>query len=273
MEPLAALALARGVPFVDLEDMLKTAFIDAARAAHPNLPGHRLVSRISTATGINRREVTRLTQPQAEEPAPRRSPATRVFTTWLADPALKDENGEVMALPRQGPAPSFETLAHSVTRDVHPRSLLDELCRLGLAALDGDTVRIVRDTFVPRGDADRMLGFLGTNVGDHLRASVANVLADTPPHLEQAMFADGLSADSVESFRQLMRTQWKNVLATAVPALQKMIDDDRAAGRALDQRVRLGMYTYNEPQPAPPERADADPAHTKTKAAAKPKAT
>ena len=251
LQPLAALAIARGMPFVTLQDLLKTAVVDAARSALTNLPSHRMVSRISTATGINRREVTRLTQARSEAPAPRRSPATRAFTKWLAEPSLKTRRGEAIALPRQGPAPSFEALAHSVTRDVHPRSLLDELCRLGLARIDGDSVQVVQSSFVPEGDSERMLGFLGSNVGDHLRAAVANVLAGTSPHLEQAVFADELSQVSLDALRRLMRTQWKALLAATVPALEKMIEADRAAGRTQDRRVRVGLYTYDEAMAAP----------------------
>ena len=260
MEPLAALAIARGVPFITLEDLLKTAVVDAARSAHPSLPAHRLVSRISTATGINRREVTRITQTRDEAPAVRRSPATRVFTKWLADPSLTMGDGTAMALPRQGPAPSFEALAQSVTRDVHPRSLLDELCRLGLARLDGETVHLVGGAvFVPEGDAARMLGYLGSNVGDHLRAAVANVVSDKPPHFEQAVSADGLSPESLLAFEQIVRIQWKALLAATAPALQKMIDDDRAAGRADDGRVRLGLYSYSERPPFAAEPVAAAP--------------
>jgi Family of unknown function (DUF6502) len=271
MEPLATLAIARGVPFATLEDMLKTAFVDAASQAHPHLPEHRKVSRISTVTGLTRREVTRLTQPRADAPPTvRRSPATRVFTQWLADPSLKTPQGEAMALPRQGPAPSFEALAHSVTRDVHPRSLLDELCRLGLAQIEGDLVHVVQDSFVPRGDGDRMLGFLGHNVGDHLRAAVANVLSDPPTHLEQAVFADELSSESVDVFRQLMRAHWKTLLDAAVPALNRLIDDDRTAGRRQDQRVRVGLYTYDESMPSAPRSADETPLPPPRKAAPQP---
>ena len=252
MEPLAALAIARGVPFVTLEDQLKTAFVDAARAAHANLPAHRLVSRISTATGINRREVTRLTQARSIAPVLRHSPATRVFTKWLADASLKNRRGEPKPIPRQGPAPSFEALAQSVTRDVHPRSLLDELCRLGLARVDGDTVHVVRDSFVPRSDSGRMLGFLGSNVGDHLRAAVGNIVSEAPMHLEQAVFADEISQASMDAFQQLMRGQWKALLEVAVPALQQLIDADRAAGHRADQRVRVGLYTYHEAMASPP---------------------
>jgi hypothetical protein len=256
--PLATLAIARGVPFVTLEDMLKTAFIDAARTAHPNLPGHRMVSRISTATGINRREVSRITQARTEAPALRHSPATRVFTRWLADPTFKTRRGDVMALPRNGPAPSFEALAQSVTRDVHPRSLLDELCRLNLARVEGDRVRVATDSFVPAADSERLIGFLGSNVGDHLRAAVANVLSDKPAHLEQAVFADELSAASLDKFKRLMRTQWKALLDATVPALQQLLDADAAAGRPRDQRVRVGLYTYSATMDAPPGDSVAD---------------
>jgi len=245
MAPVAALAIAQGLPFAAVEDALKAAFVAAARAAHPDQPAHRLVSRISTATGINRREVSRITQAEHTAPVEHRSPATRVFTRWVADPALRTRGGAMRALPRSGPAPSFEALAQSVTRDVHPRSLLDELCRLGLARVDGDTVHLARERFVPRDDSARLLGFLGTNVGDHLRAAVANVLASEPPHLEQAVFADELSHESLATFRQLMREQWKTLLASAVPALQQLIDADAAAGRVRDQRVRVGLYSYS----------------------------
>ena len=257
LQPLAALAIARGVPYAALDEQLKSAFVDAARTAHPGLPAHRMVSRISTATGINRREVTRLTQARSEAAQAPRSPAARVLASWLTDPAFKTRGRRVMALPRQGPAPSFEALAQSITRDVHPRSLLDELCRLGIARLDREQVHLVHDSFVPSGDSARMLRLLGHNVGDHLRAAVTNVLTDPTPHLEQAIFTDELSQASLDAFRQLVRTQWTALIDAAVPALQRMIDADRASGRPADQRVRLGLYSYNESVSAPRSEAGA----------------
>jgi Family of unknown function (DUF6502) len=252
-EPLATLAIASGMPFVVIEETLKTAFVDAARRAHPGLPAHRMVSRISTVTGLNRREVTRISETPLDAAAAKRSPANRVFAKWLTEPALKGAQGEPRALPRQGPAPSFESLARSVTQDVHPRSLLDEMCRLGLARVDDDTVYIDANSFVPRGDPTRMLGFLGQNVGDHLRAAVANVLIDPPAHHEQAIFADELSAASIDEFRSVVRAQWKLLLDATVPALQRLIDADRAAGRPQDHRVRLGLYSFNDRMTDAPE--------------------
>ena len=255
LEPIAELAVARGLPFATVEELFKAAFVEAARRAQPEWAGPRIVSRVATATGLTRREVTRLVsaEDKAGGPPPARpSPATQVFTRWRADPALRDRRGQPKALPRQGPAPSFEALARSVTQDVHPRSLLDELCRLGLAEEAGDEVRLVRESVVAGRDSERAFGFLGSNVGDHLRASVANVLAETPPHVEQAVFADELSAESIAAFREVARAQWQTLLDAAVPKLQALIDADAAAGRQRDRRVRIGLYTYHDAMSDPP---------------------
>lgn len=250
MTSVARLAVARGLPFAAVEEMLKMAFVHAAARAHPGLPEHRKVSRISTATGINRREVTRLTQPQ--EPAgaaPRgRSLASEVFAHWRTDKRYRDRAGAPRVLPRQGPAPSFEALAHEITRDVHPRSLLDELVRLGLANCDeaADTVALARDAFVPHGDRVRLLGLLGDNVGDHLSAAADNVLADDHLHFEQAVFADGLSLASVASIRPAVRAQWQALLAALVPALETRIEGDADLPADQQHRLRVGLYTYQE---------------------------
>ena len=264
LEPIAVLAVSRGLSFAAVEDLLKAAFVETARRAQPESAGQRIVSRVATATGLTRREVTRLLEAPRGLPPPRPSPATQVFTRWRADPALRDKRGNVVALRRQGPAPSFEALARSVTQDVHPRSLLDELCRLGLALEDGDDVKLVRDSVVASRGSDRAYGFLAGNVGDHLRAGVANVLADAPPHVEQAVFADGLSAESLAAFHEIAKAQWQALLAASVPALQALVDADASAGRTADRRVRIGLYTYHDATAAAPESVSRAPRTART---------
>ena len=265
--PLARLAVERGVVYPLIDELLRGAFVDAARAAHPDRAAQRGTSRLSAATGLTRREVTRLLQPAPPAEPRRRSPATEIFTRWLTDRQWRGDRDAPRPLPRQGPAPSFESLAQSVTRDVHPRTLLEELLRLGLAEVDenSDTVRLLRETFVPSGDEARLFGFLGANVGDHLSAAVANVLTRAPRHLEQALFADELSAVSIERLRPVVAAQWQALVRDLAPQVQRLIDDDRAAGRPPDQRLRVGLYTFAEAVPAAaaatpdPETGDSSP--------------
>lgn len=272
LAPLARLALAQGVTHATLDELMKQALVAAADAAHDNLPPHRRVSRITTATGIHRREVGRLVgalrDGAAQQPPNQRSHASELFAHWRSQAAYRGADGQPAALPRQGPAPSFESLAQAITRDVHPRSLLDELLRLGLAEHDteSDLVRLVRDGFVPQGDTARMLQVLGRNVGAHLAGAVDNVLHDSgrtgdraalraglrsdgnppdgprpggprpdgPRHFEQAIFAGGLSEASLAEFRRLVTDQWQATLRSLVPALEALIERDAAAAAAAD---------------------------------------
>jgi hypothetical protein len=246
LAPVAQLCLARGLRFAVVEEILKRAFVETARAGTAASTGGRDVSRVSAATGLTRREVTRISLDETARAAVRPSPATQIFTRWMGSRRLHDKNGNPRPLKRQGRAPSFEALAQSVTQDVHPRTLLDELCRLGLAALDeeSDTVSLIRDAFVPRQDQSRMLGFLGANVGDHLAAAVANVTSESPPFLEQAVFADELSEESTLAVRALVAARWKELLADLVPKIQALVDSDAQPGRKADRRVRVGLYSY-----------------------------
>lgn len=256
LRPLARLAVGRGLPFAELAEVLKQSFVEEALAAHPGVPAHRAVSRISATTGLNRREVTRLVQRgDGDGTLARPSPATQVFTRWLSDPALQAADGAPMPLPPQGPAPSFESLANSVTRDVHPRTLLEELSRLGLARVEESDgrVHLLRSAFVPHADLDRMLAFLGANVGDHLCAAADNVLGDGSRHFEQALFADELSEASLLEVRNLVSEEWQRLLHTLAPALQALIDADQSAGATADRRLRIGLFAYTDAMSAAPQ--------------------
>ncbi len=264
LAPLARLAIARGVSFGTLEELVKQSLVQAALQAHGEAGEPPSASRVSTATGLHRRDVTRLLQAPDDAPPARGRPPVpvEVFTRWLADPDYRDAAGAPRVLPRLGEAPSFESLARSVTRDVHPRSVLDELLRLGLAAFDeaADTVSARREGFVPSGDRARMLDFLAGNVGDHFEASVHNVLGAGRPHFEQAIFAEGLTEASVEIVRALVSAQWKSMLATLVPQLSERVRADADAPAADRRRVRIGLYGYDAPtQQAADARRERNP--------------
>ena len=251
LAPIAELCIARGATIQAVEEMLRQAFVDQAQ----RICGSEEVatSRISTMTGLTRREVTRLRSVAAQAlPAPR-SLTTDLLTRWLSAPQYT-RRGKPLVIPRAGAAPSFEQLAGTVTRDVHPRSLLAEMQRLHLVEHDEDqdTVRLLVEAFVPRDDLPRMLGFLGDNVGDHLRGAVRNVLGAGDQHFEQALFADELSAESVHQARELITDQWRSLLTQLGPQLEALMAQDREAGRPQDQALRIGLYSWSRPMQAPP---------------------
>jgi hypothetical protein len=272
LAPLARLALARGLPYATLDELLKQALVDQADQAHADTLAHRRVSRVSTATGIHRREVSRLIQLLRDgrqgQPRDRRSLPQELVAHWLTAPRFRARRGAPRALPRQAPAdggPSFDELAQAVTRDVHSRSLLDELLRQGLVQVAEDgTVRLAPDAEVPRGDRARLLRVLGTNVGAHLQAAVDNVQAPgDAPHLERAVFAHGLSERSIDELRTLVELQWQALVQAVVPAVQALVARDQDQPGA-DRRMRLGLYHHVAADPSPSDAPlAATPARTR----------
>ena len=274
LRPLARVAIDHGVQFSQLEELVKRAMVEAVMAATAARPGAPAVpiSRLSAMTGIHRKEVKRLAEAtdlaavRAEQ-----TPASELFTRWVTDRAWQDAEGRPLVLPRRASddRPSFERLSHAVTTDVHPRTLLDELRRLDLVAIDErtDEVELRRDAFVPVGQVADLLAFLGGNVGDHLAAARENIAAvlrassgvpaPHAPFVEQALFGDGLSAQTVAEAGERARAYWGELMRTLAPALQRMEDDDRASGRPADHRLRIGLYCYSEPLTT--READAPP--------------
>lgn len=246
--PLARLAVARGVPYPTIDELVRRCFVTAAQAVQPDPSAARIVSRVSAATGLTRREVTRLLNAVPASTTPGRSIASEVFARWTTSPAYRDRRGQPKALPRSGVGPTFERLAQSITRDVHPRSLLDELVRLGVAEhdVDRDIVRLRRDAFVPGRDLTRMLDFLGDNVGDHLGAAVDNVVQGGTRHFEQAIFADALTPESMVEVRRLIASHWHTMVEQLVPRLSALIEADAATPHPDLRRVRIGLYSFDD---------------------------
>jgi hypothetical protein len=60
------------------------------------------------------------------------------------------------------------------------------------------------------------------------------------------VFADELSEQAVGATHELIAAQWQALSTALVPRLEALIEADRAAGRAQDQRLRVGLFSYSE---------------------------
>ena len=106
---------------------------------------------------------------------------------------------------QRGTLPSFEALVQSVSRDVRPRTVLDELLRQDIVRTDGDAVVLDLDALVGPADTDQRMHFFAHNVGDHMAAAVENLLAEKPVLLERAVFYNHLTEDSVRDIERHVR--------------------------------------------------------------------
>lgn len=188
LAPLCRLLVARGVLFADLAERLKGHYVQAAQALSE---GKTTDSRLSVMTGLQRREIARLKGIKAKPGKP--NPLSKLVALWQSDSAYMD-GAKPLSLPRTGPAPSFESLAFEIRKDVHPRTMLDTLETAGTVRIDeDDRVHLVETAYLPLSGSEDQLAYLAFNVGDHLAAASDNVLGHTPPYFERAVHYGGLS--------------------------------------------------------------------------------
>jgi hypothetical protein len=269
LEPLAGLLLSRQLNYAQAEDLLKLAFIQAsarASAARGKLP---TVSTLSVSTGIRRREVNRLLEQAPTEMPRKASAASQARLRWATSPEFLDSRGKPRRLPRVAAdgEPSFASLSAAVSKDTHPRALLDELVRVGAVELDGDIVALKQRFFTPSKEHEELMQIAGHNVGDHLSAVLVNLLTETPPFFERAMFADGLTQAHAKQGADLADDVWASVSVALREKLQALVDKDQAQGDAATEnkwRMRIGLYSYM----APEERPEAPVRQSKRLAAA-----
>ncbi len=243
MQSLATWLVRSGVGYGEFTAALKPVFLKAAVAEAERTGVRPTDSALSLLSGLHRKDVRALT-PTLAEPDPtarlgKPTPASQVATRWLTGDLPE-------TLPVAGAAPSFEALARAVSTDMHPRSVLQELIRLGVAEEADGAVTLRRTAFVPDAYHEETRGLVAGSVADHLAAGVHNLTSgDSRQFLEQSVFADGLSAESARELELLATSLWRGVLEAMVKAATPLCEKDEPAGG--NQRIRLGMFCYSAP--------------------------
>ena len=258
MVPIVRWLLRHGVSYSAFADLLKGVFVQVAREELSQGGARPSHSALSVLSGVHRKDVRVLADAVPHTGAPRNIPlASQLFTRWLTDPACRGADGQPIKLPRSGAEPSFETLARQLSSDVHPRTLLDELLRLGLVSIDGDLIAPAASSFVPTAGLAEMTALFSANAADHLAAAVHNLTESGPSFLEQSVFANGLSEASTRLLAQTAREAWKRTFDELAAQATERIKADAATPDNF--RMRYGVYFYSEPV------AEAPAAEAKTK--------
>ena len=239
--------------------MLKELYVEACSDRF-QLGGKRLTdSRVSLLTGLQRKDVktlrARLEEPSPDNAAAGAGPLPRVLARWMSGLPYSDGIGAPRPLPRMGDAPSFEALVAEISRDIHARTVLDELKRQGLADHDrtADTVTLTAQAYLPNRNDDALVGYFGANLGDHAEAAAENLAAapEPGPFFERATHYNKLTPDALDQLGSRARKLQANVLselsADALTLQKRDAGDAAATGR-----FRCGAYVYTS-SPVEPE--------------------
>ena len=252
MRPLVRLLVRNGVPYPAFTTALKHVFVEAARAELASRAMAQTDSAITLLSGVHRRDVRNLGRPASSRkvvaPEPRSLPG-EVIARWLSDPAYLDAQGAPRLLPRgaEDEAGTFDALVASVSHDVRPRAVLDELVRLGAVEESESGLRLTGAGFAPREDFEQLSKLFADNLSDHAAAASANLQGERN-FLEQSVYVDEITEASAARLQKVSVQAWKQALKTVMAEAQARFDGDAASADAGARRyrARFGVYFYTD---------------------------
>lgn len=265
MRPLVRVMLRNGLAYADFAALVKGVFVEVASEDF-DIPGKKQsVSRVSVLTGINRKEVKRLMElPADSADHDNNNRAARVVSGWMRDDDFTDDNGKPLALQLvSGDEPGFDLLVKKYSGDMPARSILDELVRVGAAAVSDGRISLTASGYVPATSNDEMLRLSAEGVSDLLKTVDHNLQGDQPlSRLQLSVAYDDVPAAGVETFRTLSREKSLELLTD----LDKVLaTHDRSVNPSVSGsgRYRTGIGIYYFEEEVPPD-SDVDSAQDST---------
>jgi hypothetical protein len=244
--PLIRILIRNGVTATETTDLVRRAYVDAARSEEFRLPGRQISdTRIAILTGLSRKEVHKLrTEPSESSSGSNLSRIGRLISAWNQDPDFTGPYGLPLAIPFEevpgSDSPSFKELVRRHSADMSPRAMLDELLRTKLAHIDEDgLIRNSGRTYIPSKLDPAAIERLGKIVGRLANTlDFNNQVEDSNlGRYERFAITDiGLTEEQYRQFNVYLRAKCQQLLET--------IDNWLAT-----QEGRLGAY--REPERLP----------------------
>lgn len=247
LRPLVRILLRNGIPSDALTELVRKTYVDVAEEEFAIEGRRQTLSRISVITGLNRKEVSRL---RSLPPLDRSDEvwwnrAAHVLASWLRDEAFLDRKGDPLDLPfaSQDSGPSFTELVRRHSGDMRPRSVADELLRMGAIEEADGRLRMTSRGYVPAADPERILDILGIDTAEFIETIDHNLQAGGDDTLVQLkVLSDNVPAKHLKEFNAYSARLSRNLLEE----LSRWLSE-RDQGRDWsgdDERVVLGLGVY-----------------------------
>ena len=246
LRPIALLLLKGGMTWKEFSDLSKSVFVSVATDEFGIRGRPTNVSRVSILTGISRKEVKRQRDMlNAESPitTTKTTDATRLLSGWHQEPLYLCGDGQPLAIPASGPAPSFEALFQRFGGDTPEQTLIRELKNAGsIGENDNGDLVALRRYHMPAEMDERIVRFFGTNLHDHARTLGNNMTTDREQRLLEGFAVDDrVHPDAVDSFRHYLDERGQQFLEEIDAWLNEHRVDDNDSSTTP---VRLGLGVY-----------------------------
>ncbi len=246
LRPLVRILLRNGIASDALTELVRQTYVDVADQEFGIEGKRQTIARISVITGLNRKEVSRLRglDPLDRDDAVWWNRAAHVLGSWLRDEAFLDRKGDPVDLAFSGDLPSFEALVKKHSGDMYPRSVADELLRLGAIEEVGGKLRMTKRGYVPAADPERIIDILGLDTAELIETIDHNLQAteDDERLFQLKVLSDNVPVEYLDEFNAYSRRLSRPLLEELSRWLAERDRGQDWSGD--DERVEVGLGIY-----------------------------
>lgn len=247
LRPIVRLLLRNGIALSDFTEIAKQVYVSVAHEEFRTPGRKQSLSNVAVLTGVHRREIKKiLSQPATDENYPfKHNRAARVINAWRTDESYS-RHGKPLPLDIKT---DFATLVSHYGGDVTPRTILQELERVGAVYRKNNTVSLMVDSYTPTHGSTELFEVFGDSASDLLDTLEHN-LSCTPDNrrLQMSVVHNNLpneSLDDVEVVCQDRAMVFLNSLNEFMTTQDRHSNPNiKGTGR---NRAGIGIYFFKHP--------------------------
>jgi len=193
----------------EVTEVLKLSFVEVAEKELQKSKEIINSSKISALTGVHRKDVTSIFSSKRSLAKAEGSILTKVIGQWQHDKSFCSTKGKARVLTCEGDKSEFAKLVRSVTSDLNPYTVLNELKRIGAIKENKGLIRLSQKIYSPKEDIKEAFRLLASDTSDlvgavteniylkpeipnhHLKTTYDNIPSTALPQIKEWLFKEG----------------------------------------------------------------------------------
>lgn len=251
LRPLVRILHRHGLSFGEFNQIARRVYVETAESVLLESGEKATTSRIAVSTGLTRKDVAQLRQPQSDQESSSESynRGVRVVNGWIKDSDFHTTEGFPKELSLQGETGSFENLVSRYSGDIPYRAMLKELQQSHVVLLnDAGLLALLNDAYIPKPGDEEILSILGSDVGLLINTIDHNLQPDqASPHFQRKVSYDNLPGEAVEKFKHMVSEDGMSLLIKFNDWLAEHDRDSNPKTQGQGTyRAGVGLYYFEE---------------------------
>ncbi|MEX2124236.1 MAG: DUF6502 family protein [Woeseia sp.] len=256
LRPLVRILLRHGVSFPEFADIAKAVYVEIA-VTEFKVDGKRgTKSRIAVISGLTRKEVSRVIEVAGAENQGAKSNlnrVARVLAGWHTDPDFIGPYGMPLEVRYEDSgisAVTFSTLVRRYSGDMSPRSMLDELMRVGaVVETEPGWLKVLRRVYEPQTLAQDNFERVGEVVKNFVDTVDFNLQKERlgAGRFERIVYSpEGIRNEDMPKFDRYIKERCQALLEEIDNWIAQLAVPDK--GNKNVTHTGVGIYHYIEPR-------------------------